>query len=97
MWEVGSSVVVGTVLGSVVGVVINGWRCKRRLIAYLIASLVFVPFGVFLLEEPHTLYIFSVINSGGGSDHDAEWAVFLAFTSAATVIALGRRCFRVPV
>ena len=85
---VGPSVFVGVVLGAIVGTVINGWRRRGRLIAYLIASVSLVPFGVFLLSEPLTLYVFGVINSGAGGGNDEAWSAFVALSSATAVITL---------
>ncbi len=85
---VGPSVFVGVVLGAVVGAVINGWRRRGRLIAYLIASVTFVPFGILLLSEPLTLYVFGVIHSGAGGGNDEAWSAFVALSSATAVITL---------
>ena len=80
---VGSSVLVGTVVGSVVGALVNGWSSKPRLIAYLIVSFTAVPFGIFVLAQPHALYIFGVINL---SDNAAEWSAIVAFSSFSAVL-----------
>ncbi len=88
LWVVAPSVLVGVVLGAVVGAVINGWRRRGRLIAYLIASVSLVPFGIFLLSEPLTLYVFGVIHSGAGGGNDEAWSAFVALSSAAAVITL---------
>lgn len=85
---VGPSVFVGVVLGAIVGTVINGWRRRGRLIAYLIASVSLVPFGIFLLSEPLTLYVFGVIHSGTGGGDDEAWSAFVALSSATAVITL---------
>ena len=85
---VGPSVVLGTTLGTLVCAVINGWRTKARLIAYLITSVTIVPFSIFLISEPYSLYIFGVTHSGAGGGNDEAWSVFVALSSAAAVITL---------
>ena len=85
---VAPSVFVGVVLGAVAGAVMNGWRRRGRLIAYLIASVTIVPFGVFLLAEPYALYVFGVIYSGAGRGIDEAWSAFVALSSASAVITL---------
>ncbi len=85
LWVVGSSVVIGAVLSSVIGAVINGWSPKLRLIAYLIGSVTIVPFAIFVLSQPHTLYIFGVINSTEVAGHAVGWSAIVAFSSVATV------------
>lgn len=85
---VAPSVFVGVILGAVAGAVINGWRRRGRLIAYLIASVSLVPFGIFLLSEPLTLYVFGVIHSGAGGGNDEAWSAFVALSSASAGITL---------
>ena len=54
----------------------------------MIASVTIVPFGIFLLSEPHALYVFGVIHSGGGGGNDEAWSEFVALSSTSAVITL---------
>ena len=82
---VGPSVVLGTTLGTLVCAVINGWRTKARLIAYLITSVTIVPLGIFLSSGLRAMGILYVIFwSGEGVD----WVALTVLSSASSVITL---------
>ena len=82
---VGPSVLIGAMIGTLIGAVINGWSPKPRLIAYLIASVTIVPFGIFLLSEPQALYVFGMFRSARDS---VDPSALTAFSSATAVITL---------
>ena len=85
LWVVGPSVIIGTMIGTLIGAVINGWSPKPRLIAYLIASVTIVPFGIFLLSEPQALYVFGMFRSARDS---VDPSALTAFSNATAVITL---------
>ncbi len=85
LWVVGPSVLIGTFTGAVIGAVINNWRAKARLVAYLFASVTIVPVGIVLLAEPHTPYVFGAFNSAGDG---VDWSAIAAFSCASGVITL---------
>ena len=82
---VGPSVIIGVVVGAVVGAVINGWRARARMVAYLIVGVSIVPFAIFLLSEPHTLYVFGLFMSASDG---MDWSALTAFSSASGVVTL---------
>ena len=76
---VGSSVLIGTILGVAGGVWINGLRSRHRLIAYLIVGATIVPFGFFVVNQPGILAYF-----GDAS----RWSAITSFSCATALIAL---------
>ncbi|MXX93144.1 MAG: hypothetical protein F4Y63_06805 [Chloroflexi bacterium] len=85
LWVVGLSVFTGTAVGSVVGAVVNGWRRKLRLVSYGVAIFTIVPFAVFVFAQPHSLYIYGVINSAVGSNA-VDWSAVVALSSFSAVL-----------
>ena len=82
---VGPSVFIGTVVGVVIGALVNGWRRRPRLVAYAISSFTIVPFAIFVFGQPHTLYIFGVIDSAS-LGIAVDWSAILALSSFSAVL-----------
>ncbi len=87
LWVVGLSVFIGTAVGSVVGAVVNGWRRKPRMVLYAIALVTVVPFAIFVFAQPHSLYIYGVIDSELASG-TVDWSAVIALSSFSAVLAL---------
>ena len=82
---VGPSVFNGTVVGVVIGALVNGWRRRPRLVAYAIWSFTIVPFAIFVFGQPHTLYIFGVIESVS-VETAVDWSAVLTLSSFSAVL-----------
>ncbi len=85
---VGPSVIIGTVAGGVIGAVINGWRRRGRLIAYLIAGVTIVPFGIFVVNQPEAFAFFVWIAPLQNIDDAVRWSFIMSFSCVTALIAL---------
>ena len=80
------SVFIGTMVGSVIGALVNGWGTKTRLAAYSILGLTIVPYAVLALGYPvFALLIFYSVEQASNA-----WnaVLILSIFSAALTIAL---------
>ena len=85
---VGSSVLIGTIVGVAGGVWINGLRPRRRLIAYLIVGATIVPFGFFVINQPEILAYYRVIVTFEDFDKALRWSSITSFSCVTALIAL---------
>ena len=79
---VGLSVVIGTLAGSLVGVLVNGWRRRGRGIAYAILGLTILPFAIFAYGYPYVPLIYGVVFETDVID----WYAIVSFASFSAVL-----------
>ena len=84
---VGSSVLIGTILGVAGGVWINGLRSRHRLIAYLIVGATVVPFGFFVVNQPEAFAFFIWIAPLADLDDAVRWSSIMSFSCVTALIA----------
>ena len=80
------SVFIGTMVGGVIGALVNGWRRKSRLVAYAFLGLTVVPFAILVFGKPHMLLIFGVIDVNHALNSAVGWTAVLTLSTFSAVL-----------